>query len=261
MSASGPSAPTMMRRPRGSRRRRSRASSPRACRSGRPRRSSAAARRTAPCSGSRSARPRRAAPRRPCPVQSVPRRSSWRRCVSVPPVSTSSPPSCERLGERVRVVADLLLVVAERVGRGDAEARRLRGDRVHQRAALQAGEDRAVDRLRVLLAAEDEAGARAGERLVRRRGDEVAVLDRVRAGARRRRARRSAPCRRAAARRPRRRSSGTPTSRPCAGRRSRRRRSASAGAPSRAGAPRRSRRGSSRGRRRSGRSCRGGPRS
>ena len=32
----------------------------------------------------------------------------------------------------------------------------------------------------MLLAAEDEAGARAGERLVRRRRDEVAVLDGVR---------------------------------------------------------------------------------
>ena len=32
----------------------------------------------------------------------------------------------------------------------------------------------------MLLAAEDEAGARACEGLVRRRGDEVAVLDRVR---------------------------------------------------------------------------------
>jgi hypothetical protein len=51
---------------------------------------------------------------------------------------------------------------------------------VHQRPALQAREDGTVDRLRVLLAAEDEAGARAGESLVRRRGDEVAVLGRVR---------------------------------------------------------------------------------
>ena len=41
----------------------------------------------------RSASPRAGAPRRPCPVQSVARRSSWSRCVSVPPVSTSSPPA------------------------------------------------------------------------------------------------------------------------------------------------------------------------
>ena len=34
----------------------------------------------------------RAAPPRPCPSTRCARRSSWRRCVSVPPVSTSSPP-------------------------------------------------------------------------------------------------------------------------------------------------------------------------
>src|SRR3712207_6856576 len=50
-----------------------------------------------------------------------------------------------------------------------------RSDRVQERPALHPGEDRAVDRLRVLLLAEDEARARTGERLVRRRGDEVAV--------------------------------------------------------------------------------------
>ena len=82
--------------------------------------------------------------------------------------------------ERVGVRAHLLLVGAERLGGGDLEARRLRRDHVHQRPALHPREDGAVDRLRVLLAAEDEARARAGERLVRRRGDDVAVLDRVR---------------------------------------------------------------------------------
>jgi hypothetical protein len=51
---------------------------------------------------------------------------------------------------------------------------------VHQRAALDPGEDGAVDGLRVLLVAEDEARPRAGQRLVGRRGDEVRVLDGVR---------------------------------------------------------------------------------
>ena len=51
---------------------------------------------------------------------------------------------------------------------------------VLERAALQAGEHRPVDGLRVLRAAEDEARPRACERLVRRRRDDVAVLDRVR---------------------------------------------------------------------------------
>ena len=90
------------------------------------------------------------------------------------------PALLQRLRERVRVRANGGLVLAEGLRGGDLEARRLRRDHVVQRAALHAGEDRAVDRLRVLLAAEDEARARPGERLVRRRGDEVAVLDGVR---------------------------------------------------------------------------------
>ena len=98
----------------------------------------------------------------------------------MPPVRIVEAALDQAGGERVGVRAHLPLVVAERVGHGDPEARRLRGDRVHQRAALHAREVRAVELRRVLLAAEDEAGARAGERLVRRRGDEVAVRHRVR---------------------------------------------------------------------------------
>ena len=86
----------------------------------------------------------------------------------------------QRLRERVGVRADLPLVGAELLRRGDLEARRLRRDHVLERAALQPREDGAVDRLGVLLPAEDEARARPGERLVGRRGDDVAVLDRVR---------------------------------------------------------------------------------
>ena len=52
--------------------------------------------------------------------------------------------------------------------RGDPQGHRLGGDRVHQRPALLAGEDRFVDRFRVLLAAEDHAAARAAEGLVDR---------------------------------------------------------------------------------------------
>ena len=54
-----------------------------------------------------------------------------------------------------------------------AEADRLAGDDVHQRPALNAGEDAAVDRLAVLFLGEAQAGPRAAERFVRRRGDEV----------------------------------------------------------------------------------------
>ena len=65
--------------------------------------------------------------------------------------------------ERVGVGADLALVVAEGLAGRDVEAGRLRGDHVLERTALHAREDRAVDRLRVLLAAEHEA-RRAGRR-------------------------------------------------------------------------------------------------
>ena len=95
------------------------------------------------------------------------------------------PALLQRLGEHVGVPADLRLVLAERFRPRDLEARRLRRDRVLERPALHPGEDGTVDGLRVLLAAEDEPGARPGERLVRRRGDEVAVLDGIRVQPRR----------------------------------------------------------------------------
>ena len=121
--------------------------------------------------------------RRSCaarPVHSVARRSSWTRWVSVPPVSTSKPPSIRPAASVSAFARTCRWYVAERVGRRDPEADRLGRDRVHQRPALHAGEERAVERLRVLLGAEHEAGARAGERLVRRRGDEVRVRHRAR---------------------------------------------------------------------------------
>ena len=76
----------------------------------------------------------------------------------------------------------------------------LAGDHVHQRPALDAGEDRLVDlrrerrldarvvgridRVREVLAAEDQAAATAAERLVGRRGDDVRVRERARMDAR-----------------------------------------------------------------------------
>ena len=54
-----------------------------------------------------------------------------------------------------------------------------------ERAALHPRKDRAVERFRMLLPAEDEAPREAPQRLVRRRGDEVAVRHRVRVQARR----------------------------------------------------------------------------
>ena len=94
------------------------------------------------------------------------------------------PTRLQRVGEHVGIGADLSLVVAEGLGRRDLEARRLGRDHLAERPALHAREDGPVDSLRVLLLAEDEPSARAGERLVRRRGDEVAVRHgaRVQAG-------------------------------------------------------------------------------
>ena len=61
----------------------------------------------------------------------------------------------ERFRERPGVAHDLRRVVAERWLGGLAERDRLGRDDVHERAALEPGEDRLVDRGRVLLAAQD----------------------------------------------------------------------------------------------------------
>ena len=70
---------------------------------------------------------------------------------------------------------DLLLILAEFRLHRFLQADRLGRDDVHERAALPAGEQIAVHILGVLFAAEDEAAARAAQRLVRRGGDEVRV--------------------------------------------------------------------------------------
>ena len=60
-----------------------------------------------------------------------------------------------------------------------AEGHRLGGDDMHQRAALQAREDRRVDLLGdVLVVGEDHAAARAAQRLVRGRGDDMGMRER-----------------------------------------------------------------------------------
>ncbi len=124
--------------------------------------------------------------------------------------------------------------------------------RVVVRAALEAGEHRAVDRRGVRLLAEDHAAARAAERLVRRRRDDVGDADRrrmhpggdeacdVRDVGREDRADLVGDLR------------GRPRSRACAGTRSCRPRSPSAGARARAFAPRPCRCGGRRGGRRTG---------
>ena len=85
----------------------------------------------------------------------------------------------QRLAERPRVRDRLALALAELLAARDPQAHRLRGDDVLERPALLAGEHGLVDRLRVLLLAQDQARARAAERLVRRGRDHVGVRHRA----------------------------------------------------------------------------------
>ncbi len=85
-----------------------------------------------------------------------------------------------RAREPRRVLHDLFLIRRELRRRGFLEADRLGRDDVHQRSALHAGEHRAIEVLRVALAAEHHAAARAAQRLVRGRRDELGVRHRAR---------------------------------------------------------------------------------
>ena len=85
------------------------------------------------------------------------------------------------VGERLRVGDDLPLVGAElgrRAPRANATA--LAAMTCISGPPWLPGKTERVERLRVRLAAEDQAAARAAQRLVRRRGDELAVRDRRR---------------------------------------------------------------------------------
>ena len=93
-------------------------------------------------------------------------------------------PRCDqRLGDDLRVLHHLLLVGLELGRQRFLEGDGLGGDHVHQRAALQAGEDGAVDRLLVLGLHQDEAAARAAQALVGGGGDDVGMRHRVRVDA------------------------------------------------------------------------------
>ena len=61
----------------------------------------------------------------------------------------------EALGKCRGVFHNASLIVLELLLECFAECDRLRGDHVHERSALRTGEDRLVDRLRILLAAKD----------------------------------------------------------------------------------------------------------
>ena len=121
------------------------------------------------------------------PVSFFGRRSTSIRWVSVPPETMSKPPRLAasrpapwRSRPRSGVELELRL---QRL----AEGHGLGGDDVHQRAALQAGEDRRVDLLGdVLVVGEDHAAARAAQGLVRGGGDDMGVRERARMQRRRR---------------------------------------------------------------------------
>src|SRR2546422_5027831 len=84
----------------------------------------------------------------------------------------------ERRGERLRVLHDLLLVLAPRGAERLLERDRLRRDDVHQGSALDAGHHGLVEGLGVLGPAHDHPAARPAQRLVRRGRDEVGNADR-----------------------------------------------------------------------------------
>ena len=86
----------------------------------------------------------------------------------------------QRRSQRLRVFDDVFGVDLERRLRRLAQADGLACDHVHQRPALRAGEDGAVELLcELLVAREDHAAARAAQRLVRGGGDNVGVGDGV----------------------------------------------------------------------------------
>jgi hypothetical protein len=85
----------------------------------------------------------------------------------------------ERLGQRLGVVDHLLRIGLEPGLQRFAESHRLGGDDMHQRAALQAGEDGRIDLLGdILVVGQHDAAARAAQGLVRRRGDDMGVRER-----------------------------------------------------------------------------------
>ena len=114
------------------------------------------------------------------PVTPNGRRSTSIRWLSVPP-DTMRKPSSASAAASARALTTMSAAYCWNSGCvGLVERDRLRRDHVHQRPALQTGEHRLVDGRRVLLAAQDRAGARAAQRLVGRERDDVGVRDRRR---------------------------------------------------------------------------------
>ena len=85
----------------------------------------------------------------------------------------------QRLRQRLGVLDDVLRVDLEVRPQRFAERHRLGRDHMHQRAALQAREDRRVELLgERLVVAQDQAAARAAQRLVRGGGGDMGMRHR-----------------------------------------------------------------------------------
>ena len=95
--------------------------------------------------------------------------------MSVPPETMRKPASCKALCEDLGVGDSLRGVGAELRAQRFSERHGLGGDDVHERTALLAGEDCLVDGRGEILTADDEAGARATQCLVRGCGGDVRV--------------------------------------------------------------------------------------
>jgi len=97
--------------------------------------------------------------------------------LSVPPETRQWPPAEEGFGEALGIVQDRLLVGLELGAEGLAECDGLGRDDVHERAALETGENGRVDLLGPVGLAHGQPAARAAECLVCRGRDEVAHGD------------------------------------------------------------------------------------
>ena len=98
-------------------------------------------------------------------------------CVSVPPETMRIAFGGDGFGENLGVGDDLLGVGGELGCEGFFEGHGFCGDDVHERTALLAGKDAAIDACGEVLLAEDEAGAWAAEGFVGGGGDDLGVRD------------------------------------------------------------------------------------
>ena len=89
----------------------------------------------------------------------------------------------QRVRQYRRILDHLLLIGLEVRRQRFLEGDRLGGDHMHQRAALQPGKDRRIDRLLMLGLHQDDAAARTAQALVGGRRDHIGMRDRIRVDA------------------------------------------------------------------------------